>query len=287
MITWSRKQTWIAGLAILVLTNVVALGGVAYNRAGEPNGTLMLTERELRLPYSTGFTRENSGISLVIEWRTLPTVLNGQHGYNNRWAAVEWLDETKLDELGFKAKGAATTPESRSRFNRGLSRDIWLVLEYDGPAYQAMRERVRVFSQSEQELASRNPENEKLEKRAARAKKQWDTEQQGASRLFVVDAGMDPAMLRKQYPNKARYIIARGQVRAAVNKNADDNWSVQGYMQGLAVRSVSVPLAFRDVFEALLEDHSRKNEDPPRFFVTLAYGKRKEPWVVSAEKKTH
>lgn len=87
MITWSRKTTWIAGLMIIVLTNVIALGGVAYNRAGEPDGTLVLTERELRLPYSSGLARENSGLSLTIEWRTLQALRNGYPGYNNRCGA--------------------------------------------------------------------------------------------------------------------------------------------------------------------------------------------------------
>lgn len=284
MIEWSRKQTWIAGLTILVLTNVAALGGVAYNRAGEPDGTLVLTERELRLPYSRGFSRENSGISLVIKWRLLPTEFDEHSGRNYRRSAAEWLKEAKLDELGFEVKGAVSTPESRSRLNRSLSRDSWLVLEYDGPAYQAMRERLRIFSETAQELASRNPEKEKFKERAARAGKQWNREQQGASRLFVIDAGLDPAVLRMQYPDPARYIIARGQVRAAVNKTDDGEWEVQGYIKGLAVNAVNVPFAYRSVFEPLLGERSRTHEDPPRYRVTLAYGRRYEPWVVSADK---
>ncbi len=287
MITWSRKTTWIAGLMIIVLTNVIALAGVAYNRAGEPDGTLVLTERELRLPYSAGSARENSGLSLTIEWRTLQAPRNGYPGYNNRWGAVEWLDETRLDELGFETGVAVMTPESRSRFNRSLSRDVWFVLEYDGPAYQAMRERVKAFSQGEQELARRNPGNEEFEKRAARAKKLGVVERQEASRLFVVDAGLDPAMLRRKYPDEARYSIARGQVGATVNNDDDDSWRVQGYIQSLAVESVNVPLAFRDVFETLAEESPRENEGLPRYSVTLAYGKRQGPWIVSAEKKKH
>jgi len=287
MIEWSREKTWIAGLTILVLTNVTALGGVAYNRSGEPDGTLVLTERELRLPYSRGLSRENSGISLVIEWRLLPTEYHEHEGRNYRGAAVEWLKETKLDELGFEVKWAVSTPESWSRLNRGVSRDSWLVLEYDGPAYQAMRERVRTFSETAQQLAGRNPEKEEFEERAARAKKQWIREQQRASRLFVIDAGLDPVMLRTQYPDTARYIIAVGQVRAVVNKTDDGEWEVQGYIQGLAVDTVNVPFAWRSVFEPLLGERSRSHEDSPHYRVTLAYGRGYEPWVVSVGEIEH
>ncbi|HHJ16680.1 MAG TPA: DUF4824 family protein [Gammaproteobacteria bacterium] len=285
MIAWSRKHTWTAGLLILILTNVVALGGVAYNRMGEPEAVLMLTERELTRPYSSGFNRENSGISLVIEWRTLQRMQDGNPGYIGRWAAVEWLDETRLTELGFDANGAAATRETRSRLNHSLPREVWLVLEYDGPAYQAMLERVRAFSLAEQELAGHNPGNDELKKRAKRAKKLWDTEQQGASRLFVVDAGLDPSLLRKQYPDMARYVVVQGRVRAAVSNAAENKWLVQGYIQGLSVGSVNVPLGFRHVFEDSPGGHSRNNENPAHYLVTLAYGQRQEPWIVSAEKK--
>lgn len=287
MIGWSRKKTWIAGLTILVLTNVVALAGVAYNRAGKPDAMLVLTERELRLPYSRGFTRENSGINLGIKWRTLPIAPKEDSDRVYRGDGVEWLTETKLAELGFDVKGATTTLQSRSRFNRGLSRDGWLVLEYDGPAYQTMRERVEAFSAKEQKLASRNPDNQEFEKRAARARQQWEKEQQAASRLFVVDAGLDPAILRVQYPDTARYIIARGHIRAAVNKTADGDWEVRGYIRGLHVDSVNVPFAFRGVFEPLLGNRSGSHDDPPRYRVTLAYGRRHEPWIVSVNRIQH
>jgi hypothetical protein len=142
---------------------------------------------------------------------------------------------------------------------------------------------VRTFSETAQKLASRNPEKEAFSERAARAGKQWNREQQGASRLFVIDAGLDPAALRMQYADPARYIIARGQVRAAVNKTDHGEWEVQGYIQGLAVNAVNVPFACRSVFEPLLGERSRSHEDPPRYRVTLAYVRRYEPWVVSAE----
>jgi len=62
--TWSRKHTLIIGIALMALTNAVALIGVAYNRSGEPESELRLTQRELAAPYWRGIDRESGGIEL-------------------------------------------------------------------------------------------------------------------------------------------------------------------------------------------------------------------------------
>jgi len=281
MMAWSRKMTWIGGLAILVATNIIALGGVAYNRAGDPDATLRLTERELKPPYWTGFNRENGGLSLLIEWRTPAATPNADYGYNRR-ASVDWLNEAKLDELGFDVKRIAATAKDHTRSDR--VRDAWLVLEYDGPAYQAALERARTAAQAKQALASGAQDDATLKRGAAGAKRLWDWERQAASRLFIVAAGPDVAQLRKRYPNRARYGIARGHVQASVTGNADGKWHVQGSIQGLAVASVYVPRVFRDGLEAAIKEGGHSNADPPRFVATLAYGRRQEPWLVSVGK---
>ncbi len=47
----SNTKILIAGLGIIIATNVIALAGVAYNRPGQPEATIELTERELAMPY--------------------------------------------------------------------------------------------------------------------------------------------------------------------------------------------------------------------------------------------
>ena len=123
-----------------------------------------------------------------------------------------------------------------------------------------------------------------LVNRASQAKKQRDREQREASRLFVIDAGLDPAVLQGRYPDRNRYCIVRGRLRAAVVQDDDDNWSVRGFVQGLAVASVNVPRAFRHVFAGADGEPSRQEDDRPHFSVMLAYGKRREPWIVAAQR---
>ena len=62
--TWSRRHTLIAGIALIALTNAVALIGVWYNRSGEPESALRLTQRELAPPYWRGVDRESGGLEL-------------------------------------------------------------------------------------------------------------------------------------------------------------------------------------------------------------------------------
>ena len=125
---WNRRAaTWV-GLALLVLTNAVALGGVAYNRSGEPDAVLKLGERELSPPYVWNDKGENSGLSLKLQWRGTPPAarLRGKAAYwSDRNPA--WLDARKMRELGFAADAMSMPrlfddiPASR---HRALPRDV-------------------------------------------------------------------------------------------------------------------------------------------------------------------
>jgi hypothetical protein len=70
-------------------------------------------------------------------------------------------------------------------------------------------------------------------------------------------------------------------IEARYNHNKKKN--AFGYISRLSVASIHVPLKHRQVFDSILaRDKSRKNDfQSPRFEVTLAYGSRFEPWIVS------
>ena len=63
------RKLLLSAVVLLLLTNVVVLAGVAYNRAGEPVVSLELTERELTLVRSYRRTDENSGTALSLQWQ--------------------------------------------------------------------------------------------------------------------------------------------------------------------------------------------------------------------------
>ena len=91
----------IAGLSIIIVTNVIALGGVAYNRSGEPDALVELTERELDIAYRYGLERENTGLRLNINCRVETLQDDYAYANNNCWGNPVWLDQQKLIELGF------------------------------------------------------------------------------------------------------------------------------------------------------------------------------------------
>ncbi len=273
MIAWSRSHTWMAGLAIILLTNAVALGSVAWNRSAEVADIISLTERELSMPYRWGLNRENSGISLRIRVRS-------DH-------SPGWLGKEKLVELGFPAIGTVATSESRRQLRR-LPREAFVVLEQDGPAWRRKLAKQKALYAKKQGLARRNPDSQKLLREAERVKKNLMTERTAKSRLFMVDVGTDYSSLRRRYPDKTQYLIARGLVKAVTRRSKDGTWSVQGRLSGLSVRHINIPLAHREIFDKLKpvgRGRNRHNQ-PPRFSATLAYGKRYEPWVVAVEKIT-
>jgi len=284
--TWSLKHTLISGLGLIALTNAVALVGVTYNRSGEPEAKLSLTQRELRTPYRWYGNRENSGLALSLIWR----VLNERspeiqiYGYLGTGGTPAWLDKAKMEALGFDTSGAAASSDrSRTRYEKQLPREVLLVLELNGPAYRRSLEFATQYAAREEARLAATPGDKELAARVKNVREALERESNRNSRLFVVDAGLDVAALRAKYPDANRYALVRGQVRLASNGRNSGN--VQGYVSGLIIGSVNVPFALRDVFggAAQVVDLDQRNLAP--FEATVAFGKRLEPWITAAAKK--
>lgn len=276
---WSRKRTLITGLTVIVVTNAVALAGVAYNRGGEPASTLKLTERELKPPHIWAGKKENSGLALNLQWRVL-----GKEGakpepygwaYARRNGSPEWMGKAKMTELGFDV--SLSTDESRrgsSVYHRQLPRDVLLVLELDGPAYRESLRRAEA-------LPGRNEikVNSEALKSATRTA---EDEAHHNSRLFAVDAGLDAAPLRTRYPDRTRYAIVGGQIRPRRFVGAGDQYA--GQVVGVHVDELSAPLALHGAFEGAGAEGDRTQPRKVKYDVTVAFGQRLEPWIVSAQR---
>lgn len=288
MIAWSRRRTLIAGVALIVFTNAVALGGVAWNRSA-PESSLRLTQRELWLPWSGGFEAENSGLALRLVWRAPVAGTEEKPAHDMSYlmigGAPAWLDQAKLAELGFDVTRTEDAATGRVRFDKQLPREVLLVLELDGPAYRQSLDRTRKFAEGEEALRAANPGKKEFEERARRAREQLGREERDASRLFAVDAGLDAAALRAKYPDRLRYAIVRGQVRPQFAGYG--NRRVGGYISQLSVERVNVPQEFRGVLEPALRRGAGSPGVSPDlkatpFEATVAFGKRFEPWMTAA-----
>jgi hypothetical protein len=249
MTPWYRRLPFLAGVALIAVTNAIALGGVAWNRSGAPDSALTLSERELTARRGELGPDENSALTLRLDWRIGEASRpKRSRGYGRE---VDWLDADKLRELGIQAP-AARSHDGDWSHERGPPADVLLVLELNGPAY-----RREVTHECNPDGSSRNRND----------KDACDREKNRASRLFIVDGGLDRAALRSKYPDTNIYAIVRGQIGSVV---VSDEYGVHtfGYIRGVTTDEIQVPTSLRGV-------------DGQRFFqATVAFGRRLEPWIV-------
>ena len=278
-----NTRSLLGGLAIILLSNAIALGGVAYNRSGQPTSRITLTERELRLPYSYGFQKENSGVSVSLNWRVFD--LKNTRNWGGSWQQTPWFDQQKLAALGFDVSYPLDKPDSIKRYRRVLSREVFLVLEYNGETYQKVLQQRRDKLKEEENLLQQNPGKKEFESRVKNARRALDIEETGTSRLFVIDAGLDAGALRDLYRDSSKFLIARGQVSMYYSGNYKQSPHVYGVIRQLSVQQISVPLAYASLLKQILAKRaSQIPGKPPRYTVSLNYGQRYEPWVTGVQK---
>ena len=85
----SKNKVLIAGIGLILLTNIFVISGAMYNRSGESDAILDLTERELTM--NDWNREENSGLSLQLNWNQYI------HDYNNYYR----LKSEQLAALGY------------------------------------------------------------------------------------------------------------------------------------------------------------------------------------------
>lgn len=272
-------KTLAMGAGLILLVNAVALTGVAFNRSGEPESRITLTERELSLPWRYSIESENSGMGLHLAWRvgddSVGEYFRGGYG----GGTADWLDEAHMKALGFDTTRATEDQEGRRRFERQLPRQVLLVLELAGPAWQAALERARQNAIRHEAASQANAGSKEFAERAKRAQEASRREEIRNSRLFAIDAGLDAKALRARYPDRGRYLILEATVRPRLDSR-DRKTRITGYVGDLAVAQINVPHAMRPALEPLVRRIPRKPDDiGPGFEAAVAVGQRLEPWI--------
>jgi len=234
-------QRWLlfAAALIVCVTNVVALGLGLLNRRSAPEGAITLTERELRMA-SSGL--DSTATFLRLTWRSPDN---------------DGFPCDKIRPLGFACRD--------SRESRQPNRHGYVVLEYDGPAYERLRQHDEA---AYAELAAENPS-------AATSTPWWRNE---ATHLVVVDLGPDADALRRTYPDRSRYLISLARIGV---RDAAGN-TLTGFVLELLPSTINVPLPLSKKLRDAAALHA--GEPPkswtPRYTVTLRYGRFLEPWIV-------
>jgi hypothetical protein len=287
---WSRTHSLVSGLGLIVLVNAIALAGVAWNRSEPADSSLQLTERELSDSYSYWrWGDENNGIALRLDYRW-PSNAAGDNRYIR-------LNAGKMAELGFSVP-SELNEESVERYRRQLDRNALLVLEIDGPSYQREVQLAREQYEAREQLHNLAPSSEELEREAKDAREALEHERKTASRLFVVDAGLDQHTLRTRYPDRQRYAIVRGIVNVFIDSDrvawtgegADTRphnqrwvWRIGGHADIPVAQNIQLPQRWH----ALFNNSPRQPEQPGRpyasrgkvFSAEVAFGRRLEPWI--------
>lgn len=272
-----KRPGLLAAMVLIMAVNGIVLAGARYNRSGEPDAVVELTERELRLE---AHNRENSGVSLSL-------VLHQEHDGVGR--ECPWFDRGKLEELGFDCSTPPKVSDAGLRYGRALPRRCWVVLEYNGPAWQAWR---IVAERRLGELTSRAREKDNGNNPASFETKRLAWEISTGSRLFAIDAGNDPVLLRRRHPDRRRCIITPALVRVRLVRGSDEGILrapfLAGYVEQLLTDSIQVPRDRQGILASLADspqEYSFSGQPDkafaPRYGVTLHYGRRHEPWVTA------
>lgn len=265
---FTRHRVLILGLALILLTNIVVIAGALGNRSGEPECVLTLTERELP---RRNWRRENSGLSLQLNW-------NGSYTVGR-----DWLDIEKLSELGFKPVDTEDRRAVIRYVEKTLPKSVYIVLEFNGTAYQnAVREAEETLAE-ESRVLSRGLRTQSQVTAVQNAERNLDRLKNSASRLYAIDAGLDPGVLREQYEDTSRYIIAGGLLRLNYTGFRNSPEPYRGHISQIDVTRIHVPLQHREVLDKLsARRYPRDFNSTPRYQVELAYGNRYEPWLRGA-----
>lgn len=263
-----------AGLFLIAAVNAVILGRVEWNRSGAAQAPIVLTERELSL---SSYTRveEDSGLSLRLAW----------HGdrFGAGWTHPEWFDREKLGELGFDTRLTVADPGAAKHYRSTLARNIYVVLENEGPAWRrwlANEER-----KSRERRMKQGEDANSIEEENGRLKMAREM----GSRLFSVDAGLDLRELRSRYPDTSRYLILPTAAEAQLDSCEDHPKRVVGYLVAPRIGEIHVPLELRPVLDEVLrqqeiEQNRGEFAKVPQFRALLTTGRSAEPWLVGVER---
>lgn len=263
------KKYLIIGLVILIGTNLAALSGVAFNRMGEATSQLTLTERELSLPYNIGAQKEDSGISLSIDWRKPSGSESDYYSYNYQGIKIT---KDELLALGFKQLDV----ESNSWVE---SRELHWALEFNGDLYEKEVKKAELKYQTALDTYQERPNDDNSQEKKS-ALNRLNREKTTNSRLFFLKAAKDYESLSSKFSDRKNILIVKGLAQPYYN-NVQKNHSLQ--LRHLSVGNIMVPLEHTAIFSALTSSY--KNDiAPPRYAVDIKWGSRLEPWIIDVKK---
>ena len=227
---------------VLLLTVSSLFGAAAWNRSGEVQ-TIVLSERELALPW--GWPSDDTDARLRLQWQ----------GRLEPQDARLWLTDMKLLELGFTTGVPAGAPEAERLYGRSLPRLAWVAFELEGPAWKAIAERRMLSAKADDERQFAPPRND--------------------SRLVPIDAAAARDSLRRRHVN-APVIVVPAVIQMRYRNWPNEGPSVWAEVASLVAPDVSIPARLRG---RLPPGPRPADADAPRYVVELRVGRLGAVWV--------
>lgn len=273
----AKKLLWLA-VGLVLLVNAFILGKVYVNRS-EVIAQLTLSERELRLPYNYGFTKEDSSARVSMNWTTpINQPINVDM---NQW---RWQYNRRL-QLNSTHFSSFQFPDCAEKTRLLQKRGGWVLLEFNGRSY------TDYIAQAEQYHAliiglTPATNTEWSEKELFEKRKQADAFLAAAktddSRLFIIDAAAERDLLevaQREYQTMpdSQVLIVPAELRAGYYRCDDkEKRSTEIIIDSLAVESLHIPKNFAQDF---LQNGEAKQKS--KFTAQIFYGRLFEPWISS------
>jgi hypothetical protein len=106
-----------------------------------------------------------------------------------------WFNAEKLEELGFNINDHLSSKGNKTFYRKAIPREVFIVLENDGEPYRAAVKRAEVVFEKENGLLKANPEDKMLRGNFERAENKLRHMRITETRLYAIDAGLDPKKL--------------------------------------------------------------------------------------------
>ncbi len=239
-------RSFVIALFVPLWVTGATLASVSRNRSGGREA-IVLSEREVFVSLRSD---DNTTASVSLIWHR-PSMQRDT-----------WFNAEKLRQLGFDVGPADGAPGAESHYRRQMPRDVFVVLELDGPAWRAFLDE-----------RARDPVPPGTDRAIA------DELARSGPRLVPVDVDRDAAVLESRYPDARRYLITVGTVRAL--RVADPNESP--YVVGIVDRLM--PQQIHVAREWAAELPPSDQSAPLRFDAEIRYGLNYEPWVTAIRRQ--
>ena len=236
-----RQHLFYAALGILLVSNLLVLGKVQYNR-GDVVQRITLSEREFIPAYHRN--KENNATTLRLAWMT-PGSTVGNNWYYGRMEA----DTTLVESFGLPADCSKAREQLREE------RDAWVLLELAGPTWQKEVDEAVAFLRAELQ----KPDLEAYQRNGYEDQLRAIPDVQ--TRLYAIAVAASPQSLVTRAEGNPSRIVVRGVVT---------NDYECGYLSvhSLLVQNLHVP---KELIPA--------SGIPERWQATLAIGRSGEGWI--------